>query len=187
MNYLPHIAKLQKAFAPLDFEVSVGGGLAYDAFVGKLTRSHDDLDIDIIGKDKWKIGFPKVADQIFALYPDISTVKKGRIIVEKGRFVINIEYVQEIDPTKNRYHYADGEFAYPVTAYLHRRGKIGKSVFTIENPHFLFAIKLLQPILGKKGIRPKDVHDLALVRPSLDKNDLIKCAEYELTYFKAKN
>ena len=38
MNYLPEIPKLQKVFDPLDFEVSVDGGLAYDSFVGKFTR-----------------------------------------------------------------------------------------------------------------------------------------------------
>lgn len=186
MNYLPHIAKLQNAFTPLGFEVAVGGGLAYDAYVGKITRPHDDLDVDIVGKESWPIGFKKVADQVFALYSDISTVKKGRIIVTKGKLVIDIEYVQELDLARNLYRYANGKFAYPVIAYLHNRGKIGKYVFTIENPHFLFVIKLLQSILGKKGLRPKDVHDLAIIRPYLVKADLIKCAQFELEYFKDK-
>ena len=185
-RYLIEIKKLQDLFKPLGFEVAVGGGLAYDAYIGKFSRPHGDLDIDIIGKVDHKTGFTTVSKSVFKTYPNISTVKNYRLIVEDGKFVIDIEYVQIIDESKNIYQYADGCYTYPVVTYLHNRGKIGKYIFTIENPNSLFVIKLLQPILGKKSIRLKDVHDLKLIRPYLDFDQLIKSCEFELNYFKER-
>ena len=42
-RYLSFISQLQKIFKPLGFDIAVGGGLAYDAYLGKLTRPHLDF------------------------------------------------------------------------------------------------------------------------------------------------
>ena len=178
--YLDEINKLTEKFTEQKMEVFLGGGFSIDGYLGRFTRSHGDLDVDIVGQLPWKEGYQLVKTVLEEIYLIKIFEKRGHWVIKDDQKEIEVEYVQEIEKDKT-YRFHEGELSFDLPFYLRSGGRIGKQTFNIENPHFAVAIKLLNPIAGK-GFREKDRQDLNLLLPKLDQKSILYTLRYQLDY-----
>ena len=179
--FLGKIKVFQNLFRKEGFDVSVGGGFAIDGFLGRLTREHEDLDLDIVGSLKWNFGFSKMKEMLESHFKDVRAEKnRFEVFFDKKR--VDLEYIQRLKAKKNGYDFHSEKLFFKVPFYLQKRGKLKGLLFDIENPHYIFAIKYLMPLSGKKKIRKRDKQDIENLLEHLDKRDLIEVFRFQLDY-----
>lgn len=185
--YLQKIREFQNLFKDSPFKIIVGGGFAIDGFLKRLTREHEDLDLDVVGDLSWQEGFEQTEALLKSACKDVR-VKKDRFEVWFGNLWVDLEYVQRLKETDKElvYSLSQEKFSFPLPFYLYNRGKINNLVFHVENPHYLFAIKYLMPISGKKEIRVREKEDIKNLLPVLDKKDLIETLRFQLNYIEER-
>jgi hypothetical protein len=181
--YLLEIEKVIEEFSKYGLKAVAGGGFAIDGFLGRITREHEDLDFDIVGTLNWREGFKKTENILKVIYGNKLAVKDRRFEVKLGKYRVDFEYVQDNSSENNYlYQFGDGGYKVPIPFYLYRGGTLGKLIFDIENPYYIFAIKYLMPISGQKEIRQKDKKDIESLYTKLNKEDLIKVLHFQLDY-----
>lgn len=90
--YLQKIQEFQDLFKDSPFKIVIGGGFAIDGFLKKLTREHEDLDLDIVGDLAWKEGFEQTKKILKSEFKDVR-IQKDRFEVWFGERWVDLEYV----------------------------------------------------------------------------------------------
>ena len=165
-----------------EVKIAVAGGVGLDGFFHFLTRKHDDIDIDAYGNLPRNKGLEIVKKLLSAYKPKFNGIYFEAII---NGVKIEIGYVRIISEKYNEFSYdaGDGKFTISNPLFLIGKGTLANLNFTVCNPAYALAEKIMLPILKKKPYRKKDLDDINYAIAKIDTKK-IQSALFERYKFK---
>lgn len=167
-NSIYLINLLQEAGKILGYRIVISGGYATDGALGKITRPHSDIDIQIYGKNNHAEEAVKILfrhlEQDDSFYKDLVIQDKGRkdfyhnFLIEKDWLGADIYYLQvKNDPLdENKVIIkSDGTFTEP-HPYSKSKGKLDGIEFEIQEPLTEIVDKIYKR--DYRGDEKKDKH-----------------------------
>ncbi len=171
------IDKLSKTAPKLGMRVIIGGGYAVDGFLGKITRPHNDIDIQIYGvEDSSESAIERLLDAIAPSEFEYTTKDKGRseyyhnLLYHFGPSVLDIYYIQtKTSPFGKEKHIvkSNGEIdeqVFPEPVF----GRIEDISFEIQNPEVELKDKIYKRKVRRDVKRSEHEQDIENLRKALN-------------------